>query len=152
MFQASKSSTSDYLAWIDFGIFHIIKDIPKAYTKLKQLQFASFPTDKIISPGGSSFSFKFHTPNWKFLGGILISHTSLLESAWKSQQKLVMENLPVLSWEINYWYLMSNYFITYPANHDDSILDVEKYILNYVKPYTSVSTERIQNVLDTVEY
>ena len=41
----------EYLAWIDFGIFHMINDITKAQTKLQSIaSYNKFPKDKIIAP------------------------------------------------------------------------------------------------------
>ena len=47
----------------------------------------------------------------------------LFEAAEQQQSRLVQQHLPRLTWEVNYWALMTC-FQWYQADHDDSMLAV----------------------------
>lgn len=177
---ARKYTDSEFLAWIDFGIFQMIKDIPNAY---KQLQSNSsrndFPKDKIISPSPGNYNTSTDIWNsiiWHYSGSFFISHRDLIPIAHQRQTELVITGLPKIVWEINYWHMMEDMFITYYGNHNDTILNIpsnftpyltnsqltpgtitdartisDDAIIQFIKPYTSVSLERIKNVLKLVE-
>ena len=55
--------------------------------------------------------------------------TELFSAAAERQQALVMGNMPGLTWEVNYWAMMEEYFTNYRADHDDSIVsNVRQFI------------------------
>ena len=55
-------------------------------------------------------------------GGFLVGAVELFEAAAARQEALVMNNMPGLTWEVNYWAMMEENFLNYSANHDDSIV------------------------------
>lgn len=115
---------SEYLAWIDFGIFHVVKNPSLVCECLRMIAKSSFPTDRILAAGSWPLG-KYDLWNavcWRFLGGFLLGASRLFKSAAERQQSLVMENLPGLTWEVNYWAMMEEYFINYPADHNDQII------------------------------
>lgn len=122
-----KYTDTKYLGWIDFGIFSIFKDITRAQEKLKYLYDCEFKTDKIIIAGCYGYAEPIyniiHIIHWYFCGGFLIGHRDLFKHAYEIQTNLVKINLPYITWEINYWYLMRDLFYKYDSDHDDTILD-----------------------------
>jgi len=125
--------STTHLAWIDFGIYHIFKH-PNIIDKcLKLVASAEFPTNKIMAagcwPAAAAYDV-WNTICWRFCGGFLLGATGLFAAAAERQDSLVRGNLPGLTWEVNYWAMMEEYFINYKANHDDSIvLNVSQFIV-----------------------
>lgn len=118
---------SKYLAWIDCGIFHMIKDVKTAQKRIQGFFNWEFPKDKIIAPRCCPLCISHDLLNyvcWYFAGSFFIGHRSLFERAYTKQMELVQNHQPHLTWEINYWYMMRDDFSTYDANHNDSILDI----------------------------
>ena len=113
-----------FLAWIDFGIFHVFRDKDACTQKLRDIEISLFQTEQIYSascwPRGTYDIW--NCICWRFCGGFLLGHRDLFDAAYQEQTRLVQENLPRLTWEVNYWAMMDDFFLAFPANHDDSIL------------------------------
>jgi hypothetical protein len=117
----------EFLAWIDFGIFAIFKDPDRCSERIRTLSTSTFRRDKILIPGclNPGRYDLWHSICWRYCGGFMIGHRSLFERAYQRQTELYMANLPRITWEVNYWVLMSDCFDWYKADHDDSILDAK---------------------------
>ena len=119
-----------HIAWIDFGIYHIFKNPSMMTPFLQYIAAAEFPTNKILAPGCWGFPSEYGMVKydiwdsicWRFCGGFLVGAVGLFEAVAARQQSLVMGNLPGLTWEVNYWAMMEEYFINYRADHDHSIV------------------------------
>lgn len=112
-----------YLAWIDFGVFHMITDRQRTTEALHKIETSAFRTDRIISPGNETCDMTdvWARPLWRLFGTFWLGHRSLIPPAYSRQMSIVKENLPRITWEVNYWAMMDEYFHIYPARHDDSI-------------------------------
>ena len=106
---------------------------------LQYIAAAEFPTNKILAPGCWGFPSEYGMVKydiwdyicWRFCGGFLVGAVGLFEAAAARQESLVMGNLPGLTWEVNYWAMMEEYFINYRADHDHSIVaNVCQFIVN----------------------
>jgi hypothetical protein len=129
--EASRLCDTPYLAWIDFGISHIIRT-DSTFKKLSLLLSFSEPLKTILVPGcwnppGPSVDL-WSSVYWRFCGGFLLGPRDLFPAAYHRQTELVVSNLPRITWEVNYWTMMESFFTWYAADHDDSM------ILNF--PYT----------------
>jgi hypothetical protein len=115
--------TTSHIAWIDFGIFHMFKDVGGSKHRLREVFKRDWPSDSIISPGcwePGQYDL-WNNICWRHCGSFLLGERSLFITALQNQDLQVKSNMPGLTWEINYWALMPG-FTTYRANHDDSIL------------------------------
>ena len=122
---AHAAQRSTHLAWIDYGIFHMIKDVSGTQNNLRDLAELipqkKFP--KILSPSGHRFPVDvWDVPRWSFLGSVLFGRSEAFVHAYRRQTELVLESLPKLTWEINYWTMMEEHFEGYPSGHDDGIV------------------------------
>lgn len=124
MSKALQYTSRPYLAWIDFGIFHMIRNKEACTQKLRDIEGSQLATDKIYSPSCWS-----HEPcdiwnsiAWTFCGSFLLGHRDLFPEAYTEQMRHVERHMPRLTWEVNYWTLMRDLFAFYPADHNDSIL------------------------------
>jgi len=115
------------IAWLDFRLFHVIQSVDVAQTVLQTISWANDVfTEKIVSPGGydppGSAESRFSRICWRNLGGVLVGHRQAFGLAYEEQRRLVEENMPRLTWEVNYWAMMPQHFHLYPADHNDTIL------------------------------
>jgi len=120
----AREFTSDpFLAWIDFGAFHMFRDKNACSDYIRTIAGADFPRDKILAPGcWSSGIYDWNSVCWRFCGTFLIGHRDLFPPAYEHQMRLVRTMLPRLTWEVNYWAQMDERFEVYTANHDDTLL------------------------------
>lgn len=124
LMKASAYTTRPFLAWIDFGIFHVLKNKDYCAIALREIERANYQTETIYSPGcwePGDYDV-WNSICWRFCGGLLLGHRDLFKPAYDEQTHLVMSNLPRLTWEVNYWALMNHRFHWYSANHDDTIV------------------------------
>ena len=115
--------TTSHIAWIDFGIFHMFKDVVGCKDMLLKIAEKDWPIDAILSPGcwpPGQYEI-WNKICWRHCGSFLLGEKSLFPVALANQDSQVISNMPGLTWEINYWTLMPG-FSTYTANHDESIL------------------------------
>ena len=123
------------VAWIDARIFHVVAEADEVAVKdaLEYLAHAPFPPSlRFLAPGGR---YGGHVspdyPCWRLLGGFLLGRRELW-SAWDQMlQALVLQHLPRLMWEVNYWALIADDFETHlvPADHNASmIVDVAMWV------------------------
>jgi hypothetical protein len=123
MNEALAYTETPYLAWIDFGVFHMIQDENRVMKMLHTIERSTFRRDRIVSPGSKKTDLTdvWTHPVWRLFGTFWVGHRTLIPLAYIRQLSLVMENLPKLTWEINYWAMMDEFFDIYPSGHDDSI-------------------------------
>jgi hypothetical protein len=128
--------TARHFAWIDFSIFHVIRDTEATITYLAELSKTEFPSDNcMLVPGcwapGRNAGTLFTSINWRFCGGFfLASVDAILELNTlyrKHFRNIVVER--GLTWEVNLWSLFENDYgwrpQWYKADHDDSIVRVQ---------------------------
>jgi len=130
-FAAHAACSAAFISWIDFGIFHMLRDVPSAQARLRRvaelLPRARLPPLVILSPAGHEGHEKkppdlWNTPCWRYLGSALFGEAAAFVAAHTRQTTWVGAGLPRLTWEINYWRMMPERFCEYPADHDDSML------------------------------
>lgn len=126
MTESLSYTTSSHLAWIDFRVFHVIRDIPAVQAKLRRLATHPFPREmNILAPGCwnpcPSMDF-FASICWRFCGGFLLGPRDAFPIAYARQTALIESGLPRVTWEVNYWAQMEDAFTWYPADHDDRLL------------------------------
>jgi hypothetical protein len=116
--------------WIDFGIFHVISDVPRAQKLLRQI--SSQQLSGLFIPGCvnmAPFEY-FNYVCWRFCGGVFAGdRQSLIDfyhAVFEEYDKIVQER--GLTWEVNTWaYLESTGKISptwLHADHNDSILHI----------------------------
>jgi hypothetical protein len=130
---ACRHTDDDALAWIDFGVLHMATDLPLWTQRLQTIAASRFPTERILAPGcWSPGTYPIWDKIcWRFCGSFLLGHRSLFRPAFDRQCELVVQGLPKLTWEVNYWTMMEEYFQVYTANHDDTLLEG---LLEWIRP------------------
>jgi len=130
------SEPSSHFVWIDFGIWHVIRDdqvFADSCIKIaKESSKGTVGSSNIrIACGNSQSDFtNLHkTISWFFLGGIFGGdRDSLLKFANSVKNKCIeiIKEHKTIMWEINVWQMVyaddPSLFLCYGANHDASIL------------------------------
>lgn len=145
MSRAREVATTPYLAWIDFGAYHMFRDKALARLALRRIATRTYPTTTIFAPscwGPGSYPL-WDTICWRFCGTFLLGHRDLFPGAYARQQELVAAHAPRLTWEVNYWCLMEEYFTLYPADHNERLLTE---LCHYVGPETSGEFKLVENL------
>ena len=113
--------------WIDFGIFHVIKDTEAAQKYLVDLSVKGI-RDGLIIPGcrAKEDSDYFNRVCWRFCGGVFAGDRASLLAFYETVRR-EYHTVP-LTWEVNLWaYLESQGKISpewIQADHDDSVIRV----------------------------
>lgn len=130
--QRAPKGASHY-AWIDFSIFHVIRNAAAAQATLRRLAVAALPETYVACPGcwakDTALQTLFAAVNWRFCGGFLIGDAASLENLYdlyRTHYARLLREQRRLVWEVNMWTYFENIgfdFGWYRADHNDSILD-----------------------------
>jgi hypothetical protein len=123
--------------WIDFGIFHVIKNPEEAQRYLKDISSTELST--FIIPGCIQYQCNnqyFNQISWRFCGGVFAGDKDSLVTFYKTitreYDNIVRER--GLTWEVNLWAYLESEGKIKPvwvhADHNDSILRIPvEYLL-----------------------
>lgn len=125
--------TTDFI-WVDFGIFHMIKDDSKFAFELKKMSKKKYDTVRIASCVNPDeicpMDIISKKVQWFFAGSVFGGNSNmLLEFSRKMKEFTInfMKEHKHIMWEINIWYLLyhtnKNMFNPYHSNHNISILE-----------------------------
>lgn len=131
--QANMFNTENF-AWIDFGIFHVIKDINNTTTKLQKIANTAITSNAVILPGCWALSQRYdyvNQINWNFCGGFFIGQRDQLLDMWQRYQDFFpkfLKQYNTMVWEVNIWSAMVYETDWKPswfhADHNDSIINI----------------------------
>jgi len=139
----SRMFNSDQYVWIDFGIFHLFKnidEIKRAQNAIYQICTRYYCYLRIPNGWNPDYTYSnnpFNGITWYFLGGIFGGNIkSLYRFADLMKEKCIniIENRHTLVWEVNIWYLIyrdlfdknehNKLFSLYNADHNLSMLEL----------------------------
>jgi hypothetical protein len=150
---ASKCSTP-YLAWIDFGVFHMMSDKVGAQEALRQIAARHYPRDKLIAPGcWPSGDYTMESVCWRFCGSFVLGHRDLWAPAYQRQMEVLRSIAPKITWEVNVWSRMDDLFYIYSADHNEALFCIPKYKMSLVDLVDNSTTDKNTQhaYLDTYE-
>lgn len=112
-----------HLAWIDFGIAHVLQDRLKVAQFLREVG-PSLKESKLWAPSAWPMHTNMSLDHvcWTFLGGFLVVPKTIVQDVWTRQKKIMRDLIPKISWEVNIWTYFKDVFETYPADHNDSMI------------------------------
>lgn len=130
--QAARSlAPTSHLAWIDFGILHVVAP-PRRATFLDVLRGLEPPGRCLLAPGCQDRPTDLETlwerVSWRFCGGFLLGDRDSTARLYERyQETLVGETARrrSLTWEVNLWALLEAggaRFDWYRADHDETLL------------------------------
>jgi hypothetical protein len=126
---------STHFAWIDFNIFHIMKNDDKYPTQmLRTLMKCNFQKeDFLVVPGCWDYNWtnEWSIPNevcWRFCGGFFLGTSEAImafHNLYETHFQEFLRKYGVLTWEVNFWsWLELNQLFSpnwYNADHNSSI-------------------------------
>lgn len=115
---------TDWFAWIDFGIFHVIsqKETIEHISSLKPPTQPCLKTAGIWNKGSYD---AFERVCWRFAGGFLMIHTSKAKEFHEQVCRKIQDIHPRFAWEVNLWYLLEKDGMDmgwYSSDHNDRII------------------------------
>jgi hypothetical protein len=141
--RAMAARRSNNYAWIDFSIFHVLKD-PQAASYLQMLGSASLKPG-LYFPGCWDLALpNFSAVCWRFCGGFFIGDAASIAGFYETHRRH-FKNLVAqkgLAWEVNVWawleytgHLPCNWF---RADHNDTIIRVPPSAFRVVASLTTI--------------
>lgn len=127
--------TARHFAWVDFSLFHVIKDTEATIEYLAKLAKTEFPSQGcMLVPGcwgpGRNADTLFDAINWRFCGGFFLGSVDALielNALYRAYFRRLVEERG-LTWEVNFWSVLENEYgwrpQWYKADHNDSIVRV----------------------------
>lgn len=121
-----------HFAWIDFGIFHIIKNIESTKQIIHKLSITELEDSFLVAVGGCHRRpyLDFSNVYWRFFGGFFIGDIqSILEidNLYKDYFLRITKQYGIITWEANMWGSFEHLFnwnpIVYLANFNDTIFE-----------------------------
>jgi hypothetical protein len=114
-------------AWVDFGLFHVIRDDATAHRRLRSLPVTA-PDDRVVLPGCTAASHgDWRAIDWRFWGGFFHGSTDAVLRFAHLHEQAFHALLPAVTWEVNLWARLEKVHAWdcrwYAADHDDRILD-----------------------------
>ena len=120
---------STQFIWIDFGIYHMIKEPEIFNTVISEFKNKSYENIRISSGVSNEATSIYTQVHWGFLGSIFGGNSvKLLQLADLTKEKCIetIKNQKLIMWEINIWFLVllehEELFDRYFCNHNQSIL------------------------------
>jgi len=122
-------------AWIDFNVFHIIKNIEATSANIAHIAQNSLAADGVLFPGcwgaGTCANSLWNRINWRFCGGFFIGTAAGLLNLHRLIEAGLSETLRRnggLTWEVNLWSELENTGAWrpgwYKSDHNDSLLKI----------------------------
>jgi len=141
--KAAQTCTTPYLAWVDFGVFHMLRDKAAGQETLRRIASRTYPSDKILAPGcWPAGSYGVDAVCWRFCGSFLLGHRDLFAAAYVRQQAIARSIAPKVTWEVNLWSQMDDSFRVYSADHNDSPFSIPDYKMTLIDLVDNGTTDK----------
>ena len=163
--RAMDATPSTHYGWIDFSIFHVVKDEAATSAYLKMLAVSRLKDKCLVMPGCVDKQLPaFSKVCWRFCGGFLLGDRASLLSAYNSFEQLFRGVVYTmgLTWEVNMWAFMEFKGHLKPtwvkANHDDSIVRIPSSLFKVVASLTTIPPREdafrlaIESLMDQVDH
>jgi len=128
--QSNPFGTSSF-AWVDFSIFHVLKNAERSTQLLESLCHTQ-PDRPLVIPGCWSRNLpNKDNVNWRFSGGFYIGSSAACLQFYELHKKYLVSAFDGCSWEVNYWAYLEEKEPDFPiawfeGQHDDGILEIPK--------------------------
>ena len=162
-------SSVSHLAWIDFNVFHIAKNVGAFMNRIQLIANSKLQKTLLVIPGCWSPGYQkdslFSRVNWRFCGGFFIGDRASLnqmDALYKTH--FVPTTLSNgMTWEVNFWsYLENDCGWTpswYSSNHDNSLIAFPSTYFSVVASLTTIPSrigvdckKAIDSILSQVDH
>jgi hypothetical protein len=129
--EVATTTTYKQIAWIDFNVWHVLKNTESMMKTLQTIATASLKDDQVIIPGcWGKQDVSWDRISWRFCGGFLIGSTgSILDFAKRLYEQFpsMFEGRGGLTWETNVWAELERITDWKPtwcfADHNDTMIE-----------------------------
>ena len=141
--KTAQTCTTPYLAWIDFGVFHMLRDKVAGQAALRRIAQGVYPRGTILAPGcWPPGTYSLDSVCWRFCGSFLLGPRELFAPAYARQQEIARSIAPKLTWEVNLWSRMDDLFTVYRADHNESLFSIPDYKMSLVDLVDNAATDK----------
>jgi hypothetical protein len=146
LYRASQENPfqTSWFVWIDFGIEHVMKHPVETLMRLQHIKVPCFPC---IRTAGILKESEIKDPcdgiDWRFAGGFLMIHESLIQELNNRVCAKLLEIQPSITWEVNVWNMLEKDGLDmgwFFGSHDDTII-----------PYTHPVVESLSSHVEFCE-
>lgn len=132
LYEAARTYDYKQYAWIDFNIWHVIRNTPESTRKLQSYSMRELCADSVYVPGcwSKCTDGLWERIVWRFCGGFLIGKKqAILEftDLYMNSVKEIVQEKGGITWEVNLWAHLENHYGWNPlwclGDHNDTILD-----------------------------
>jgi hypothetical protein len=135
--EVARTTSYAQVAWIDFNVWHVVRDAAATSKKLQEIAASRLPTESVYVPGcggkmaAAAAAVPWDRICWRFCGGFFVGHretvAAFAEKAREALPRLLAER-GGLTWEVNVWAeLEANHGwcpVWYKADHNDLLFAV----------------------------
>jgi len=135
--EVARTTSFPQVAWIDFNVWHVVRDAAATSKKLQEIATSRLPTEFVSIPGcwekTAAATVPWDRICWRFCGGFFVgSKEAVVAFAVKAREALprLLAERGGLTWEVNVWAALEqelgdNGLLTwYKADHNDTLFDV----------------------------
>lgn len=120
---AMQLSPAPSFAWIDFNVFHVVKDVVAVQERLRRI--SSSEVKGFYIPGcWDAGMYSVDEICWRFCGGFFFGDAASMSDFVKEHEKI---KLKTLTWEVNVWAMMEQNGWSptwYKGDHDDTLFSI----------------------------
>jgi len=157
--------TVSHVAWIDFNVWHVIKDHANTMNRLQMMARSTLKETFLAIPGcwsrGYQDSALFSCVNWRFCGGFFIGDRRSIQGfidLYRAHAMTAFYEEGVghrLTWEVNLWTWLEAYHGFNPqwfkGDHDDSLVGLPGRHLSVVASLTTIPSRIGTSCVDAIQ-
>jgi len=129
MDEAAQAHDARQLAWIDFNVWHVVRNTEQVVANLQRIALSELDLDQVCIPGcWPAGPVPKDRISWRFCGGFFLGKKEAIArfvEIYKKQVPAIFAELG-LTWEVNVWAILEHAFTPhwYKADHNDSLFQI----------------------------
>jgi len=133
--EVARTTAFPQVAWIDFNVWHVVRDDTTTTQKIRDLATARLPHTGVYVPGcwEKAAAVPWDRISWRFCGGFFVGHRDAVlafAALARTQLPQMLKDRSGLTWEVNVWAELEAKHgwcpVWYKADHNDSLFAVPK--------------------------
>jgi hypothetical protein len=129
MDEAAQAHEFQQLAWIDFNVWHVVRNADQVVANLQRIALSELDLDQVCIPGcWPAGPVPRDRISWRFCGGFFLGKKEAIArfvEIYKKQAAAIFAEQG-LTWEVNVWAILEHAFTPhwYKADHNDSLFQI----------------------------
>lgn len=136
--EVAKTTSSPQVAWIDFNVWHVVRDAAATSNRLQEIAASRLPTESVYVPGcveTRMAAVPWDRICWRFCGGFFVGAKEAVVAFARKAREALPQLLACrggLTWEVNVWAELEAKHdwrpAWYKADHNDTLFSVPKNV------------------------